>query len=250
MGRYAMSLARAIKAQFSASKWVPGGKAGAGALARALDLNAALRVLHMEPGALQDPGLKPRLAEAAAARVRRGGDVGGVEGMQWGAAGAGCRGVGRPDGGLRLWRWLSLPPHLPPNCQTSKQLQQQAAGGRCAWMLGWCSPGPRRTDSTLESIATDIGRSSTAGGSSGDMAAAAAVEAAAAEESAGLMEDEQELPPHQQQLQRPAWVQEASAFRHDSTAVVVEGVGEVVRGARDAAIQAATTAEGWVSRLQ
>ena len=58
---------------------------------------------------------------------------------------------------------------------------------------------------------------------------------------------QQQVGPRQAQ---PAWAREAAAFYQDARAAVVEGVGEVVRGAGGAAIEAATVAEGVVSRLQ
>ena len=47
------SPSRARNLQFSSSKWLPGGKAGASELAQALDLGLALMMLHMDLQSLQ-----------------------------------------------------------------------------------------------------------------------------------------------------------------------------------------------------
>ncbi|KAL4452197.1 hypothetical protein ABPG75_007859 [Micractinium tetrahymenae] len=81
MGQYSLSLAAIIKAQFSASKSLPGGTKGAEALLAALDIGAALVMSHMGLEALRDPALAPELtgkrdAQLAAAASQR--DSGGV----------------------------------------------------------------------------------------------------------------------------------------------------------------------------
>lgn len=56
--------------QFSSSKWLPGGEAGASALAEALDLQGALMCRHLDWASLRDPRRQPQLAEQAAPKVR------------------------------------------------------------------------------------------------------------------------------------------------------------------------------------
>lgn len=64
--------------QFNAGKRLPGGEAGATALAQALDLGLALSVRHLDLASLQVPALLPQLAEAPAApKVGRQGVGGG-----------------------------------------------------------------------------------------------------------------------------------------------------------------------------
>ncbi|KAL4426077.1 hypothetical protein ABPG77_002663, partial [Micractinium sp. CCAP 211/92] len=63
MGQYGLALASIIKAQFSASKSLPGGAAGAEALLGAVDVSAALVMSNMGLEALRDASLVPELTE-------------------------------------------------------------------------------------------------------------------------------------------------------------------------------------------
>ncbi|KAL4452204.1 hypothetical protein ABPG75_007866 [Micractinium tetrahymenae] len=69
MGQYGLALASIIKAQFSASKSLPGGAKGAEALLAALDIGAALVMSHMGLEALRDPALAPELTEKRDAQL-------------------------------------------------------------------------------------------------------------------------------------------------------------------------------------
>jgi hypothetical protein len=66
--RYALSIAAVLKAQFSASKWLPGGEAGAAELATTLDLGTALLLRNVDLASLRDPSLRPKTSERPAAK--------------------------------------------------------------------------------------------------------------------------------------------------------------------------------------
>ena len=102
--------------QFSASKSLPGGAAGAEALLGAVDVGAALVMSHMGLGALRDPALAPQLTEkldAHLAAAASKGDSSAALAAALSAAGSlvgtrhsgkqlGCCGMsvaGAPDGG-------------------------------------------------------------------------------------------------------------------------------------------------------
>ena len=69
MPRYALSLAAVIKAQSAPAKALPGGEAGAAALAAALDLGAALKLNGLDPASLRDPSVQPAAAGGPAGAV-------------------------------------------------------------------------------------------------------------------------------------------------------------------------------------
>jgi hypothetical protein len=74
--RYALSLAAVLKAQFSANKWLPGGGAGAAALASSMDLGAVLLLRNVDLAALRDP-LRPPLSSELPKAKKKVGAVGG-----------------------------------------------------------------------------------------------------------------------------------------------------------------------------
>ncbi|PSC69206.1 alpha beta-hydrolase [Micractinium conductrix] len=153
---YALSIAAVVKAQFSSSKWLPGGAMGAAALARAVDLGAALALTHLDLPSLQDPTLLPRscdvgqsqptkarkpraplfscfgegASDEAVAEVEE--EEEGAEEKQGGtaarAAAVGRRGRTQSRVGLRE----EVVPEGPPSCTEQQQQQQQQQGGEQA----------------------------------------------------------------------------------------------------------------------
>jgi hypothetical protein len=70
MPRYALSLAHIVKVQFSDSKALPHGRAGAAALLQELDLGKTLLLSGVDLEAMQDPKQLPTWAGAAGVRVQ------------------------------------------------------------------------------------------------------------------------------------------------------------------------------------